>query len=120
MSEFFVSKFWEGVNNEKLKGCKCDSCGKLMLPARMICPECGSRELTTTSYGGKGVVKTKTVIHVPLPRFQKITPYSVGIIELEEGVSISGMLVDDPEIGENVEVVYIEDGEQKLLAFKPT
>jgi hypothetical protein len=29
------------------------------------------------------------------------------------------MLVDDPEIGQKVEAVYLEDGEQKLLAFKP-
>jgi uncharacterized OB-fold protein len=119
MSDFLVSKFWEGVSNEELKGCRCKSCGKMMLPPRMICPDCGSTELVNTSYKGTGVVKTKTVIHVPLPRFQNMTPYSVGIIDLEEGVSISGMLLDDPEIGQKVEAVYLEDGEQKLLAFKP-
>lgn len=119
MSEFLVSKFWEGVFNEELNGCTCDSCGKKMLPARMICPNCGATELVNTSYKGTGVLKTKTVIHVPLPRFQKMTPYSVGIVDLDEGVSISGMLVDDPEIGQKVEAVYLEDGEQKLLAFKP-
>ena len=119
MSEFLVSKFWEGVSNEELKGCTCSSCGKKMLPARMICPECGSTELVSTRYNGTGVVKTKTVIHVPLPRFQKMSPYCVGIIDLDEGVSISGMLLDNLEIGQKVEAVYLEDGEDKLLAFKP-
>jgi uncharacterized OB-fold protein len=118
MSDFLVSKFWEGVSNEELKGCSC-SCGKKMLPPRMICPDCGSTELVNTKYNGTGVVKTKTTIHVPLPRFQKMCPYGVGIIDLDEGVSISGMLLDNPEIGQKVEAVYLEDGENKLLAFKP-
>ena len=119
MSDFLVSKFWEGVSNEELKGCSCGSCGKKMLPPRMICPDCGSTELVTKQYKGTGVVKTKTKIYVPLPRFQKMSPYSVGIIDLDEGVSISGMLLDNPEIGQKVEAVYLEDGEDKLLAFKP-
>ena len=117
MSDFLVSKFWEGVSNEKLNGCIC-SCGKNMLPPRMICPDCGSTELENKQYKGTGVVKTKTVIHVPLPRFKDMCPYSVGIIDLDEGVSISGMLVGNPEIGQKVEAVYLEDGENKLLAFK--
>ena len=119
MSEYLVSKFWEGVNNEELKGCECTNCGKLMLPARIICPSCGSRDLTDKGYKGKGTVKTKTKIHVALPRFQSISPDGVGIIYLDEGVSISGLLLDDPEIGERVKAVYLEDGEKKLLAFKP-
>lgn len=118
MTDFLVSKFWEGVSNKELKGCSC-SCGKMILPARMICPDCGSTDLSSMQYRGKGVVKTKTMIYVPLPRFKEMCPYSVGIIDLEEGVSISGMLLDDPEIGQKVEAVYLEDGESKLLAFKP-
>ena len=118
MTEFTVQKFWEGVNEEELKGCSC-SCGKNMLPPRMICPDCGSTELINTEYKGTGVVRTKTKIYVPLPRFKEMTPYGVGIIDLDEGVSISGMLLDDPEIGDKVEAVFLEDGEQKLLAFKP-
>ncbi len=119
MSDYLVSKFWEGVNDEELKGCECTSCGKLMLPARIICPSCGSRDLSDKGYKGTGVVKTKTVIHVPLPRFQDMSPHGVGIIDLDEGVSISGLLLDDPEIGARVEAVYLEDGEKKILAFKP-
>ena len=120
MSEDLVSKFWDGVNNEELNECACTSCGKLMLPARIICPGCGSRDLTDKGYKGTGTVKTKTKIHVPLPRFQSISPHGVGIIDLDEGVSISGLLFDDPEIGDRVKAVYLEDGEKKLLAFKPT
>ena len=119
MTEYLVSKFWEAVNNGELKGCECTSCDKLMLPARIICPSCGSRELTDKGYKGTGTVKTKTKIHVPLPRFQSISPHGVGIIDLDEGVSISGLLLDDPEIGDRVKAVYLDYGEKKLLAFKP-
>ncbi len=119
MQEYLVSKFWENINNEELKGCECTSCGKLMLPARIICPNCGSMDLTDKGYMGTGTVKAKTIIHVPLPRFQSISPHGVGIIDLDEGVSISGLLLDDPEIDQRVKAVYLEDGDKKILAFKP-
>ena len=70
-------------------------------------------------YIGTGILKTKTIIHVPLPRFKSISPHGVGIIDLDEEVSISGLLLDDPEIGQRVKAVYLEDGDKKLLAFKP-
>ncbi len=119
MTDFSVSKFWEGVDNEELKGCECSMCGKLMLPARIICPDCGSTNLEGKRYEGKGSLKTKTVIHVSLPKFQKMAPHGVGIIDLDEGVSISGLLLGDPEIGDRVEVVYFEYEGEKILAFKP-
>ena len=68
-----------------------------MLPPRMICPECGSTDLNEYCFEGKGVVKTKTIIYVPLPRFQDICPYIVGIIELDEGPMISGMVLGEAD-----------------------
>jgi uncharacterized OB-fold protein len=77
-----VYSFKEGLKESKLKGCICVDCNKSMLPPRMICSDCGSLDLKEHFFIGKGILKTKTVVRVPLTRFQELCPYMVGIIEL--------------------------------------
>ena len=62
-----------------------------------------------------------TVVRVPLTRFQDLSPYGVGIIKLDEGPLITGMILGEIEnikIGDRVEAVYLDEGEDKVLAFK--
>ena len=116
-----VSSFKAGLKESKLEGCICEDCNKMMLPPRLICPDCGSTNLKEHCFDGKGVIRTKTVVHVPLSKFQDLSPYTVGIIELDEGPMITGMIlgeVDKIKIGDRVEAVYMDEGEDKLLAFK--
>lgn len=116
-----VHSFKEGLKEFKLKGCICENCKNQMLPPRMICTKCGSTDLKEHCFDGKGTIKTKTVIYVPLTKFQELSPYTVGIIELEDGVMITGMVlgeIDKINIGDRVEAVYLDEGEEKLLAFK--
>ena len=116
-----VHSFREGLKESKLQGCSCGNCDNLMLPPRMICPKCGSTDLNEYCFEGKGAIKTKTIVYVPLTRFQDLSPYTVGIIELDEGPMITGMVLGEADkinIGDRVEAVYIDEGEEKLLAFK--
>lgn len=118
-----VHSFMEGLKESKLLGCACGGCDNLMLPPRMICTKCGSTNLKEYCFDGKGTIKTKTIIYVPLTKFQDLSPYTVGIIELDEGPMITGMVlgeVDEIKIGDRVEAVYIDEGEEKLLAFTVT
>ncbi len=116
-----VYSFKEGLKESKLLGCICTDCESSMLPPRMICNKCGSKNLTQHSFNGKGVIQTITVISVPLTRFQELSPYGVGIIHLDEGPMITGMIlgeVDKIKIGDRVEAVYLDEGDEKVLAFK--
>ncbi len=118
-----VYSFKQGLKESKLLGCICEECKNMMLPPRMICSKCGSTDLKEHCFEGKGIIKTKTVVHVPLTKFQDIGPYTVGIIELDEGPLITGMVlgdVDKIKIGDRVEAAYIDVGEEKILAFKKT
>jgi len=115
-----VHSFREGLKESKLQGSECEGCSNLMLPPRMICTKCGSTDLNEYCFDGKGTIKTKTVVYVPLTKFQDLSPYVVGIIELDEGPMITGMVLGEVEkikIGDRVEAVYIDEGEEKLLAF---
>ncbi len=121
MSEFTVNWFRENLSKDHLMGSKCTSCGKFMLPPRPLCPECGSTNLEAYKYKGTGTLKTNTMIHVPLTRFQEICPYIVGIVELDECVDISGLILCDEkgiQIGEKMEAVYLKNEDQTVLAFK--
>jgi uncharacterized OB-fold protein len=41
---------------------------------------------------GRGKLLTYTIIHVAPPQFQTLAPYTVGIVELENGLKLPGMI----------------------------
>ena len=121
MKSLSVFNFKESLKKEQLLGCKCIECKIIMAPPRMICTNCGSSEVEAFRLNERGTIKTKTVIHVPLTKFKDFNPYTVGIVDLDEGPSITGLILGDNEtieIGDKVKVVYLDEGEEKILAFK--
>jgi uncharacterized protein len=116
-----VNHFKEGLKVSELRGCVCEGCGNLLLPPRLICNKCGESTLKEQCFIGKGTIKTKTVVRVPLTKFQDLCPYVVGIIELEQGPMITGLIIGEVEkikIGDKVEAVYIDEAGERVLAFK--
>jgi uncharacterized OB-fold protein len=119
---FTVQAFNDGLAQGKLRGARCTSCGELHLPPRPICRACGSRQLEWFDFKGTGHVETFTVIGVPLSGFKERSPYAVGIVKLDEGPTISGLLlkekIDDLRVGESVEVAYIKGQDRTILGFR--
>ncbi|MDR0471495.1 MAG: Zn-ribbon domain-containing OB-fold protein [Nitrososphaerota archaeon] len=91
---FTIEQFYKFLSTNKLMAGKCVKCGKIHLPPRPLCSECFSREFTWIPLSGKGKLLTYTIIHVAPTQFQALTPYAVGIVELEEGLKIPGMIQD--------------------------
>ena len=71
---------------------KCNKCGTLFLPPRPMCTECLSTDFKWVKLKGKGKLLSYTVIHVSPAQFQSMAPYTVGIVELEDGPHLSGMI----------------------------
>ncbi len=65
---------------------------------------------------GTGEVVTYTKVHEPHPEFKMISPYIIAIVEMDEGVRLTGHLVDtdfdDIEEGMEVEVSLRKLGEE--------
>ena len=119
MTEYTVKAYKDHLMNEELVGVECKSCGHLMLPPRPLCNKCGSTDLGWRRYDGGGVVAAKTVIAVPLTRFQERCPYGVVIVTLDEGVSVSGLLLNENvEVGSREDAAYVKDENDMVLAFK--
>ncbi|MBS7615164.1 Zn-ribbon domain-containing OB-fold protein [Candidatus Bathyarchaeota archaeon] len=89
---FTIEQFFKFLKEKKLMAAKCIKCGKLYLPPKPICTNCYSKELNWTQLGTKGRLITYTVIHIAPEQFQKNIPYAYGIIELENGLRIPGII----------------------------
>jgi uncharacterized OB-fold protein len=89
---FTIDQFYKFLSQSKLMAAKCQKCGKIHLPPRPICDNCYSQEFTWTEVSGKGKLLTYTVIHVAPAQFQALAPYMVGIIQLDSGLKLPGMI----------------------------
>jgi uncharacterized protein len=89
---FTIEQFYKFLQQCKLMAGKCLKCGKIHLPPRPLCDNCYSTEFQWVEISGKGKLLTYSIIHVAPPQFQSLTPYTVGILELESGLKIPGMI----------------------------
>jgi len=101
--------FWQGADQGNLVLQKCVDCGAWCHTPKPMCPNCHSVEKEWVPVSGKGVVYSwVTYQESPHPAFK--APYSVVLVELEEGMRIVSNLVDvkpdDIKIGMAVEVTF--------------
>jgi uncharacterized OB-fold protein len=94
---FTIEQFYKFLQQGKLLAGKCLKCGKIHLPPRPLCDNCYSKEFEWVTVSGKGKLITYTVINIAPQQFQDLTPYSVGIIQLENGLKIPGMVQGIPQ-----------------------
>ena len=111
-SQFTIEQFYKFMSEGKLMGAKCQNCGKLMLPPRPICIQCYSEKLEWIELNKRGKLLTYTIIHVAPPQFQHLVPYAVGIIELERGIKLPGMI-------KNVDFDKIKIGMELKIDVEP-
>ena len=110
-------EFWAACARHELVIQRCASCGRFRFPPRPMCPSCRSMESSWERAGGRGRVWSWVVAHKPvLPAFADRVPFSVVVVELEEGVRMIGNLFqcasEDIREGMPVEVTFedLEEG----------
>ena len=94
---FTIEQFYKFMQQGKLMAGKCLRCGKIHLPPRPLCDNCFSQEFEWVEAPEKGKLLTYTIIHIAPTQFQALAPYAVGIIELENGLRIPGMIQGAPQ-----------------------
>ena len=107
---FTIEQFYKNINQRKLLAAKCMKCGKVHLPPRPLCDNCYCKDFEWTNIQTEGKLLTYTVIHIAPAQFQSMTPYAIGIVQLEHGVKIPGMIRGVPleqlKIGMNLSMEY--------------
>jgi uncharacterized OB-fold protein len=89
---FTIEQFFKSLKEKKLMAAKCRRCGTVHLPPRPVCLNCYSKELIWIQLRPRGKLVTYTVIHIAPEPFQNIAPYAYGIIELEDGLRLPGII----------------------------
>ena len=118
-------EFFDAARDKRLLIQKCSDCGKYQFYPRQVCVHCGSGAVEWAEASGKGTVHTFTVIHQQgMPGWRDEVPYVAAIIDLDEGVRMTSVVVDcapsDVTVGMSVETTYIEEGPYVLPRFRPT
>jgi hypothetical protein len=107
---FTIEQFYRFIGERKLMAAKCKKCGTTLLPPRPMCTKCFSSDLEWVELKNKGKLLTYTVIHVSSKQFESLIPYAVGIVKLEDGPKLPGMIQDvEPEkisVGMSLEVDF--------------
>ena len=107
---FTIEQFYKFIQEQKLMAAECKQCGTVFIPPKPICTNCFSKELGWIQLRTKGKLVTYTVIHIAPEQFQPIAPYAYGILELENGLRLPGMIKgiepENIEIGTNLEVDF--------------
>jgi uncharacterized OB-fold protein len=115
--------YWDGIREEKLMIKRCGGCGRNHHPRRIICQYCDSDRFEWFEVAGNATVYSySTVYRAPSEEFVKELPYTVGIVELAEGVHIFSRIKApegrEPRVGEAATLTFQETGNWgRLPAF---
>jgi len=120
-----VPRYWREIPERyRLEGCRCARCGHVMYPPRGRCAKCGSESLDVYRLPERGALLTFSVVRSAPKGFERMTPYVLGIVELEDGTRITAQVTDvAPEsvsIGMAVEAVFrkvSEDGDSGIIQY---
>ena len=119
------SRYWREIPQRyRLEANKCEACDDVFFPPRLICPQCHSQDLVPAKLVEAGKVLSYTIIRVPPHQFSDQAPYAVGIVELDDGVKLTGQIVDcafdEIKIGQRVKIEFrkiFEEGESGILCY---
>ncbi len=59
------------------------------------CPTCSRSDLEPHEVSGEGFIVVWTTIHIPPTRYANEAPYTVVLVELEDGLRVMGRLLGD-------------------------
>lgn len=92
-----------------LVGEVCPHCEAKIFPPRDICPDCGQEAKELYAFSGRGEVYSFTTVYDAPAGYEESTPYTVALIQLEEGPMVTAQLTDldgrNVQIGAPVEMV---------------
>ncbi len=113
--------YWQSAAEGRLVVQRCADCGQFQFYPRSLCASCaGMPEWVDAS--GRGTLHTFTVIRQNRSEaFAGLSPYAVGIVELEEGVRMMSNIVECDvgalQVGMALEVVILKAADDVGLPF---
>jgi uncharacterized OB-fold protein len=102
----------------------CSHCDTKIFPPRDICPDCGKEARDLYEFSGRGQVYSYTTVYDAPAGYEQNAPYTVALVQLEEGPLVTAQLTDlgaqPVAVGMPVEMVtrrLKSDGERGMLLY---
>jgi uncharacterized OB-fold protein len=115
--------FFERAREGQLTAVRCGGCGELAVPPKEFCPSCSERRWEPVPLSGEGTIASYTIIRVAPRGHAAEVPYAIAAVQMKEGVSMLGRVVDVPlervAVGLAVRFRPIVSGGQTAVAFGP-
>jgi len=88
----------KSLKKGRLLGLKCNDCGTVTCPPKMVCGECAGTNQEVLELSGLGEIVTFSVSYVGAEGRQGEHPLTIVLVRLEEGPWLMGNLIDlDPQ-----------------------
>ena len=115
--------YWAGIAGGELRLQRCEACQAVVFYPRAVCPHCLGSPLRWFTGAGTGRVYSYTVAHRAFGEFASQAPFTVALIDLDEGPRMMARIVDagpgGVRIGMPVRMVVREIGDADLPCFQP-
>ncbi|MCX7275108.1 MAG: OB-fold domain-containing protein [Burkholderiales bacterium] len=110
--------FTDGLAQGRVRYQRCAHCGAVQRLARHACTTCGATTLEWFDAQGGGQVFALTEIRrAPTDAFKALVPYTLALVDLDEGARVMGHAEAGLAIGDRVQAgVFALDG-QPLIRF---
>ena len=99
MSGLTHGEWADALREGDLLGVTCTDCGRSYATPFLVCDECSSRDLETTTLPREGEVYSETTVQVAPVDFE--APYQVGLVDVD-GAKVMARLEGDAAIGDRV------------------
>jgi len=97
-----TTPFWQGTRAGELRLQRCDACAHVYFPPRPFCPKCAGRKVSWIAASGRGSLYSYVIHHRPVPGFTP--PYSIAVVELDEGPRMLTNIIDCPQTPEALQL----------------
>lgn len=105
--------FWQEARRERLAMPYCASCARWIWFPRSRCDQCAGQPEWTALAGTGRLASYATERRGTVPRWQQNAPYVIGLVRLDEGVTMLANVIDcDPG--------QLAVGMRLKVAFEPT
>jgi uncharacterized OB-fold protein len=117
--------WWDALTEHRMVIPRCNVCGRCWFPPTPGCPNCGANDFAFVEASGRGTLYSWVVVQRALhPDFVQDVPYTIALVELEEGPRVFGRLFangspDEPTAGMQLHPVFYDVQDRTLLGFQP-
>jgi uncharacterized OB-fold protein len=95
----------EALKANKLMGLKCQDCGTVLVPPKLVCRECASSNMEVVELKGTGKIQTFTTCNVAPEGRENEIPYTILLVELDEGPWVMGNLTGTDPAATSMEMI---------------